>query len=89
MLSTLELLRELFNGALEHRRGAWEKAGVCISGWDQMREVTEVRAARPEFASIHTHLLRDVLLRLDPALTFPFISGLIRITTEADHADGP
>lgn len=64
---TLGLLRELYNGALQERRDAYSKQGVTLSAYAQMRELIEVRALRPEFAEIHTHLLHDPITRLDRA----------------------
>ncbi len=64
---TLGLLRELYNGALQERRAAYRQSGVTLSAYSQMSELVEVKAARPEFASIHIHLLQDALTRLDRA----------------------
>ena len=64
---TLERLRELYNAALQHRRDAYRKQGESVSAYGQMRELASVREVRPEFASIHTHLLQDAITRLDRA----------------------
>jgi putative transposase len=64
---TLERLRELYNAALQHRRDAYRKGGVSVSAYAQMSELRGVRDVRPEYALIHTHLLQDVLTRLDRA----------------------
>lgn len=64
---TLGRLRELYNAALEERIEAYRKQGVTLSVYEQKRELREVRAVRPEFAEIHTHLLQDVIFRLDRA----------------------
>ena len=64
---TLERLRELYNAALQHRRDAYRKSGATVSAYDQMRELAGVREVRPEYASIHTHLLQDAITRLDRA----------------------
>jgi putative transposase len=64
---TLERLRELYNAALQHRRDAYRKQGASVSAYTQMRELAGVRAVRPEYAEIHTHLLQDALTRLDRA----------------------
>jgi putative transposase len=64
---TLDRLRELYNAALQHRRDAYRKADVTVSAYSQMRELVGVRLVRPEYAEIHTHLLQDVLTRLDRA----------------------
>ena len=67
MRETLYRLRELYNAAVQHRRDAYRKQGVRISAYDQMRELVAVRAERPEYADIHTHLLQDAITRLDRA----------------------
>jgi len=64
---TLYRLRELYNAALQHRRDAYRRQGVSVSAYSQMRELVGVRLVRPEYAEIHTHLLQDVLTRLDRA----------------------
>ena len=64
---TLYRLRELYNAALQHRRDAYRKSGATVSAYDQMRELAGVREVRPEYASIHTHLLQDAITRLDRA----------------------
>ena len=67
MRTTLYRLRELYNAALQERRDAYRKQGRTISGYQQMAELREVRELRPEYAAIHTHLLQDVVTRLDRA----------------------
>lgn len=64
---TLWMLRELYNAALQERRDAYRLRGVTLSAYGQMAELREVRALRPEFADVHTHLLQDVITRLDRA----------------------
>jgi len=66
LFNTLYLLRELYNGALQERITA-HRAGIKLSVYDQKKEIVEVRAVRPEFAEIHSHLLQDVVFRLDRA----------------------
>ena len=64
---TLDRLRELYNAALEERIGAYRKRGLSLSGYSQMAELKAVRAERPEYASMHVHLLQDAVTRLDKA----------------------
>lgn len=66
---TLGMLRELYNAALQERRDAYRLRGVTLSAYAQMAELREVRALRPEFADVHTHLLQDVITRLDRAFS--------------------
>jgi hypothetical protein len=48
-------------GALEQRSTAWERCRVSISRYEQEAEVTTIRAAFPDSAAIHSHVLHDVL----------------------------
>src|SRR5262245_20603241 len=70
-----ELLRQLYNGALEERITAYQRAvervgkekakGVTLR--DQEKSVTAIRALLPEFAGLHTHACQVVLKRLQRA----------------------
>ena len=40
-------------------------AGPSVSRFQQEAELKELRAAFPEYAAIHSHVLQDVLARLD------------------------
>jgi putative transposase len=57
--------RVLYNAALEQRKTAWERCHVSISQYDQEAELRAIRAAFPEYAAIHSHVLQDVLARLE------------------------
>jgi putative transposase len=61
----LGLCRWLYNTALEQRITAWQRARVSVSRFQQEAELKDIRADRPEFATIHSHVLQDVLARLD------------------------
>jgi len=61
----LELLRELYNSALQERRDAWNKQRVSISYFDQCHELIEVRKILPEFSAVPSIVLRGTLKRLD------------------------
>jgi len=56
--------RVLYNTALEQRKTAWERRGVSLSQYDQEAELKDIRAEFPEYAAIHSHVLQDVLARL-------------------------
>jgi len=64
---TCGMLRELYNAALQEKRDAYAKTGKSPGCYRQQKELVEVRAVRPEFAALHTHLLQDALTRLDRA----------------------
>ena len=57
--------RTLYNAALEQRITAWQRCHVAVSRFQQEAELKEIRAEMPEYAAIHSHLLQDVLARLD------------------------
>src|SRR5690348_3886827 len=61
----LGLCRWLYNTALEQRITAWQRARVSVSRFQQETELKDIRAAMPEYAAIHSHVLQDVLARLD------------------------
>jgi putative transposase len=59
------LCRRLYNMALEQRITAWQRCRVAVSRFHQEAELKDLRAELPEYAAIHSHLLQDVLARLD------------------------
>ena len=61
----LGLCRWLYNTALEQRIIAWQRARVSVSRFQQEAELKDIRAEMPEYAAIHSHVLQDVLARLD------------------------
>ncbi|HEV2237123.1 MAG TPA: transposase [Ktedonobacterales bacterium] len=57
--------RTLYNTALEQRITAWQRCRVSVSRFEQEAELKTIRAEMPEYAALHSHLLQDVLARLD------------------------
>src|SRR5215813_381420 len=58
--------RTLYNIALEQRITWWRRGqGVSASRFQQEAELKAIREAFPEYAAIHSHVLQDVLARLD------------------------
>ena len=57
--------RTLYNTALEQRSTLYRQRGIAISRFTQEAELKDLRAALPEYAAIHSHILQDVLARLD------------------------
>src|SRR5260370_4717801 len=57
--------RTLYNTALEQRKTAWERCRVSVTRYQQEAELKAIRADFPEYAAIHSHVLQDVLARLD------------------------
>ena len=66
---TLNRCRELYNAALSERRDAYRYAGISITYYDQQNDLPSIRHdIREEYADIASHVLQDVLRRLDKAM---------------------
>jgi putative transposase len=57
--------RTLYNTALEQRITVWQRRHISLMRYQQEAELKELRAEFPEYAAIHSHVLQDVLARLD------------------------
>jgi putative transposase len=57
--------RTLYNTALEQRITLYRQRGVSLTRYTQEAELKDLRAAMPEYAALHSHVLQDVLARLD------------------------
>jgi putative transposase len=57
--------RDLYNSALEQRIIAYQRRHASISRYQQEAELKDIRAEFPEYEAIHSHVLQDVLARLD------------------------
>lgn len=57
--------RALYNTALEQRITAWQRCHITVSRFQQEAELKAIRAEFPEYAAIPSHVLQDVLARLD------------------------
>jgi putative transposase len=67
LLRWLDLTRELYNAALEERREKWSRLREKTHLFDQIRQLPEIREARPEIADVPTSFLRGALQRIDNA----------------------
>jgi putative transposase len=65
LVGLLGLQCELYNAALEERRGAWRWGRRSISYFDQCRTLTTLREARPEVLACGVTVCRGTLRRLD------------------------
>src|SRR5262245_35519163 len=61
----LRRCRDLYNAALEQRIIAYQRGHASVSRFEQEAELKALRAAFPESEAIHSHILQDVLARLD------------------------
>ena len=57
--------RTLYNTALEQRITLWKQRGVSITRYQQEAELKTLRAEMPEYGALHSHVLQDVLARLE------------------------
>jgi putative transposase len=57
--------RTLYNTALEQRITAWQRCHISVTRFQQEAELKAIRAEFPEYAALHSHVLQDVLARLD------------------------
>jgi putative transposase len=60
----LGLQRELYNAALEERRGTWKWNQRSVSYVDQTKELTQLRSVRPDILSFGVTVCRGTLMRL-------------------------
>ncbi len=65
---TLWRCRELYNAALAERKEAWRMQQVSIGYYQQQNDLPAIKQFRPEYKDIHTHVLQDVIRRLDKAM---------------------
>src|SRR5215472_6941853 len=54
-----------YNTALAQRILLCKQRGVTVGRYQQEAELTTLRADMPEYAALHSHILQDVLARLD------------------------
>ena len=66
---TLDTCRELFNMALEQRRGQ------RIGQFEQMRQLTVLKAGFPEYKEVHVHVLQNVIKKLNRSFENFFRAG--------------
>jgi putative transposase len=57
--------RDLYNAALEQRITAYQRRHASLSRFEQEAELKDIRAEFGEYAAIHSHVLQDMLARLD------------------------
>ena len=64
----LSRCRMLYNVAVEQRKTWWQRGErVGASYYQQKRELPDLKAACPEYADVHAHILQDVILRVGSA----------------------
>ncbi len=64
----LDRCRELYNAALSERKDAYKYAGKSTNVYEQKRDLVEIKEViRQEYQEIASHVLQNVLFRLDKA----------------------
>jgi putative transposase len=64
----LDRARELYNAALAERREAYRMCGKSIGYYEQKRDLVEIKEEiRQEYQEIGSHVLQDVIMRVDKA----------------------
>jgi putative transposase len=63
----LALCCDLYNAALQERRDAYRMCGKRISFTQQSAQLPEIKAIRPEYETIYSQVLQEVLHRVDKA----------------------
>lgn len=67
--SWLKACCSLYNGAIQHRRGAWRAQKVRVTHFDQCVELTSLRAADPDWQAVPAWIARSALRRVDLAFS--------------------
>ena len=63
--TTLDACRELYNAALQERRGGYKIARAKVNDYTQANQLAEIKSSRPDVAGLHSQVLQDVLRRVD------------------------
>jgi len=63
----LKLCRNLYNVALEQRISTYRQNRGCISCYDQINQLPDLKVAFPEYSEVGSQVLQEVLERLDKA----------------------
>jgi len=63
----LALCCELYNAALQERRGAYRICGKSITYTEQQNQLPEIKESCAEFKALHSQVLQDVLHRVEKA----------------------
>jgi len=66
-LNTLDLCRELYNGALQERSDAYKRAGISITYSMQQNQLPEIKKSRSDLLTVHSQVLQDALHRVENA----------------------
>ena len=62
---TLDVCREIYNAGLQERRDAWKLNRVSVSCFDQINQLSAIKAIREDLETVYSQVLQDILKRLD------------------------
>ena len=65
--NTFSICRALYNYALEHRIGEYQRKGKTVSYYEQSASLPEIKKEFPWYKSVNAVVLQNVLKRLDTA----------------------
>ena len=65
LLFFLRRCRDLYNSALEERQTAYQMRKVSVRCFDQINELPDLKQTFPAFQEVPSHVLQDVLRRVD------------------------
>jgi len=63
--ATLDVCRELYNAALQERRGAYQINGISINYHAQAVQLPQIKQIRKDVGEVHSQVLQDTLRRVD------------------------
>src|SRR5258708_30588408 len=64
LTATLDVCRELYNAALQDRIEAW-KSRTPVRVFEQINQLPEIKAVRPDLAGVFSQVRQDTLRSLD------------------------
>lgn len=62
---TLNLCRDLYNCALQERKDAYRLNRISLNYHDQRGQLPEIKQTNPEYKSVYSQILQDVLKRVE------------------------
>lgn len=65
LLSAIELIRQLYNTALEQKITAYKQGHKSVSCYEQINQLPELKESFPEYKEVHSQTQQDALRRLD------------------------
>lgn len=64
---SLDLLRDLYNGAVQERRDAWKLNRIRVSCFDQINQVPDIRKLNSDYMAVHSRVCAQTLRQVDKA----------------------